>query len=500
MKSTIKILRSGALAFALFAGGACTKNFQEINTDPTLVTSDIIKPSMLFTAVLKNSIFSTYNTGIITEYSGYYSNQGSGVIFQNSNWSEPFNSIYKDYLINTAEVIRLTADDPKLVNEHASARIWKVWLFQQLTDTYGDVPYFEATQNVKNVINQPKYDSQKDIYTDMFKELKEAVAQLDADPTLPSFGNADLLFTGKTDQWKRFGNSLRLRLALRVSNVDAAMAKQNILDVISQPLLDDNSLNALLTTIDGSNTNNRNPLFDDPNNPYPLWASFTTTDNLQNLNDPRLTIFSSPAADGVSGYRGRPIAMGSTQGGYTETTTAILPYFFRAAVHDIIVMNAAEVSFLRAEAALNNLSSEDANQLYRQGITQSLAQYNADPGASAAYLASPAATLSGTQEEQLEQIIVQKWLGNYYESTEAWAEFRRTGYPRIWTGNDLGSTNGQIPRRLTYPLDEQTKNETNVKAASALLSKGDSYMSRIWWDVKPGLPFLHPLQGTFPIN
>lgn len=498
MKINTKNVAAALLGAFLLFTVSCTKDFEEINTDPTLVTADIIKPSMLFTAVLKNSVFDSYNTGIIAEYSGYYSNQGSGVIFQNANWTSPFNNYYRSYIINTAEIVRLTADDPKLINEHAIGRIWKALLFSQLTDLYGDIPYFEAAQNVENVVNQPKYDAQKDIYTDLLKELKEAAAQLNPDPALASFGAADILMGGDVDRWKRFANSLRLRFSLRISYADPALAKQHIVDVLNQPLIDANSFNVSLTTIDGSNLNNRNPLYDDPLNSYPLWTSFTVADNLKKLSDPRLTIFSLPASDGTSGYRGRPIALGNDQITYQEANTAMLQSSFRSAEHPIIVMNAAEVSFLRAEAALRALSTENAQQLYTKGITQSLTQYEVPQAAQDTYLASAAAVLAGSGEEQLEQIIVQKFLAMLYESNEAYAEFRRTGYPRIWTGSSLGSTNGEIPRRLTYPLDEYAKNEVSIKEAAGKLAQGDNYMSHVWWDAKAGLPFHHPKQGTFP--
>lgn len=498
MKSYTRNVKNGLVGLLIVLGTACTSDFEDINTDPTLVTKDIIKPSMLFTAVLKNSIFSNYSTGVISEYAGYYSNQGSGVIFQNSNWTEPFRSYYRNYLVNTAEIIRLTADNPKLVNQNAIGRIWKAYLFAQLTDLYGDVPYFEAVQSVENVINQPQYTPQQDIYKDLLKELKEAAAQLQNDPTLASFGAADILMGGNVDAWRRFANSLRLRLAIRVRYADANLAKQHIAEVVAAPLIDANAMNVFLMTENGANTNNRNPLFDDPTNSYPLWTSLTVAENLKALKDPRLTIFSAPATDGTSGYRGRPIALGPNEKTYSEENTAILSNRFRLPVAPIIVMNSAEVYFLRSEAALAGLSSENAQEMYLKGITQSLEQYQAAAADSKIYLASAAAVLAGTVEQKLEQIIVQKFLAIFYQSNEAYAEFRRTGYPKIWTGGALGSTNGEIPRRLTYPLDEYSKNEASLKKAVTALPNGDTYMSRMWWDAKPGLPFHHPKQGTFP--
>ena len=168
----IKII---AIALNVTLIASCTKKFDEINTSPVLVSADIIQPSMLFTAALKNSIFSSYENSIFKEYSNYFTNEASGTIFQDRDWSAPF-SDYQGTLINIAEVVRLTSKDPLLANENAMARIWKVWLFHQMTDAYGDLPYSEALLGVDNVINQPKYDMQKDIYADMLKELDEAAA------------------------------------------------------------------------------------------------------------------------------------------------------------------------------------------------------------------------------------------------------------------------------------------------------------------------------------
>lgn len=478
--------------------GSCTSDFEKINTDPTLVTEDIIKPSMLLTSVQKYSVFSSYNLSIVAEYSGYYSNGASGSIFQNANWNDPFNEYYRNYLINTAEIIRLTAADPKLVNQHSMARIWKVWLYSQLTDLYGDVPYFEAVQKVENVINQPKYDAQQDIYKDLLTELKESAAALNADPALPSFGAADILMQGNVDKWRRFANSLRLRLATRVRYADETLAKQHIAEVVGAPLIDDNAFNVFLKTVDGSDTRNRNPLWNDPINSYPQSVSFTVSETLKMLKDPRLPIFLIPASDSVSGYRGRPIAVLPDEKNYTLENSASQQQFFREAVYPIMVMNAAEVSFLRAEAALAGYTTENAQALFTKGITQSLEQFKASAAATTAYLASAATVLKGSQEEKLEQIITQKFLANYFQINEGYAEFRRTGYPKIWTGSDKGSTGGEIPRRLTYPLDEYSKNENSIKAAVQRLSKGDTYMSRIWWDAKAGLPFHHPRQGQYP--
>jgi hypothetical protein len=498
----MKIKLLTALLMILMLGNACTKNFQKINTNPALITADIIKPSMLFTSVLDNSIFETYNASIFWEYANYFSNQASGTIFQNRDWSAPF-SDYQGNLINMAEVVRLTANNPALINENSMARIWKVWLFQQMTDAYGDIPYSQAALSVDSVVNQPVYDTQQAIYTSMLSELKDAVSKINPDPSLLSFGTADILFGGSTDSWVRFGNSLRLRLAIRVRYADATLAQQNINDVLSQPLIDDNSLNAQLTTLAGDpNISNQNPLYqgtlNGAGNSY--FIGFTVTQELLKRNDPRLPIYAIPAIAPSAGYRGRPMCLlGDQKTRYGLDSVATMSNFFLTQAYSIIVMNAAEVYFIRAEAASAGLSTENALQMYRNGIAASFGQYNVDATDSVNYMSSSAATLTGTSpEDDLENIIVQKYLAIMNEGTEAWAEWRRTGYPKIWTGADLGSTNGNIPRRLTYPLSEYTLNDKNVTAAASRLSGGDQMLSRFWWDAKPGLPFYQANQATFP--
>jgi hypothetical protein len=372
-------------------------------------------------------------------------------------------------------------------------------VFQQLTDAYGDVPYFEAVQQIENVVVQPKYDTQEAIYRDMLKELKEAYDLLDNSPTQISLGNADLLLKGNVDAWKRLANSLRFRMAMRVRYAAPALAKEHIDDVITKMLITTNAQNVKLTTLNDGNADNNNAFYarnqTSPNN---MVVSFTLTDNLKNLNDPRLPLLARIANAPQAGYRGVPLQIEAVDGvpnPYQTDSVSRMALTFLQQVIDIVVMNAAEVFFLRAEAALAGITTENAQDMFRQGIQLAMAQYGVSAGNITTYLGSPAALLAGTDEQKLEQIIVQKWLGIYYNIYEGWAEFRRTGYPRIWTGTALGDTEGNVPRRLTYPTAESLRNGDNYTEAVSKLQGGDKLTSRVWWDKKPGLPVSHPKQG-----
>jgi hypothetical protein len=500
MKPNI-ISRSGWFLSACLLVAGCTKDFKETNTDPTLITKDKIRPALLLSSVQKQAVFNVFNNhSTVMEYAGYYKNPASGNIFQVRNFADPYNVFYRTYLINTSEIIRLTATDPNLSNQHHMARIWRAWLFHQLTDAYGDIPYTDALKDVSEMVLQPKYDTQESIYKDLLKELKEAEAALATTADKISYGNADLLMKGNVELWQRFANSLRLRLAIRIRFVEPELARQIVQELQNSPVLETNSQNVKLATVNDGNTANVNQFFTkNQTSPNNMVVSFTLTENLKKYEDPRISVFATPSPIPEAGYRGVPMQLAGTEGNrYSSDSTARMAASFLQPIMTLFVMTAAEVYFLKAEAALAGLTSDDAQELYALGIRASMEQYGVAAADITSFLAGNGGTLMGTDEEKLEQIIVQKWIAIYYNSNEGWAEFRRTGYPRIWTGGNLGDTEGQIPRRLTYPYDEFFRNQANVTEAANRLPGGDLLTSKIWWDKKAGVPVAHPRQGMYP--
>jgi len=498
-----KLGKIAASTLIIFMVSACTDNFEELNTNPTLLTEDVVQPATVFTSVLKHSIFATFGAGRIGEFSGYFASQASGNIFAVTDYTSPF-TYYRSYVININEVIRLTADNPETNDQNAMARIWRAWVYQIITDAYGDIPYFEAARGAADIINQPRYDTQEEIYRDMLKELKEAAAQLGSQGNQLSFGNADILYQGDVDSWKKFANSLRLRLAIRARFADAALAAEHITDVIGAPLIDENSENASLETLPPSSTesnSNVNYIWTrELTATTPMFVGFSIADVMIPTDDPRMPILMSPALDGSGSYRGRPIQLlQEEKDPYGQDMVASVGPLLKAETYEIIVLNAAEVYLLRAEAAFADITAEDENELYRMGIQTSMEQYGVDPTEITDFLSQPVGTLSGTEEEQFEQIVTQKYIAMFFQHDQGWAEMRRTGYPIPWIGSDPGVTGGEVPRRLTYPNDEYLKNEDNASVAAARIG-GDELMTRMWWDARPGLPFEHPLQGVFPPN
>ncbi len=495
---TIKVL----VCLSLFLGTAisCTEDFEELNTDPLLITEERVKADGLLTQVQKLASFQISGFDRIAEFAGNASLEDSGYPFQTQDYASYYTDFYTKYLININELIRLTAEDTKLSNKNAIAKIYRVWLWQNLTDRFGDVPFTEAAKSIDNIILQPKYDTQQAIYKQLFTDLKEATAQLSDDQDQESPGNADLIFKGNVDSWRRFANSLRLRMAIRVRYADQALAQENISAVIGQPLIAANSQSAFLLTEPSTSAirDNRSPILNFLSDSYttPLVPGLPYMELLYTKNDPRLTVYFNPSVSGV--WRARPVNLDNPIEKDRYGDVCLVGDYFRASQFRFNLMTSAEVNFLKAEAALFGLSSEDEQSLFQAGIREAMLMYDVNENDIDTFLASAAGTLSGTDEEKLKQIIDQKYISLFYQSDEAWSEYRRTGYPLIWVGSGLTSTGGTIPRRLTYPNEEYVKNAEKAKEAAARFQGGDLLTSKVWWDAKAGLPLSHPLQGSFP--
>ncbi|MBN8785993.1 MAG: SusD/RagB family nutrient-binding outer membrane lipoprotein [Terrimonas sp.] len=496
------LLVAGAVIFLV----ACTKDFKEINTNPRIVTEDIADPALLLTHVQKNSMFGMANNDTRLEaYSGYIGNNTIASAFTKGPWGSPFSTFYTSYLINLNESIRLSSRDEKLANLTSFGRIWRAWLYSRLTDLYGDIPYTEAAKSVTEVNIAPAYDTQEFVYTDMLKELKEAVAVLkQSDGTRLNIGNKDLIYNGDVEKWIRLGNSLRLRLAMRISYVAPSVASTHINELISELLIVQNSQNAILVAGAASEAAdaNRSPVYNGISGGAKefRWASFTMAETLTKLNDPRASKFIDLTS--LGDYFGIMLNLSPDEkmvdlGRPSSSLSALSDLFWRSDFR-FTVINASEVAFLRAEAALRGITGEDAQALYRTGISLSMDNFGVNAADRDDYLAGSAGTLSGTEEQQYESLIVQKWLANYLQFEEGYTEFRRTGYPRIWTGSALGDTQGEIPRRVQYPQSEYNSNAKSISEAIKRLSNGDAFTSKLWWDVRPGLPVHHPKQGIFP--
>src|SRR5690606_17436632 len=366
----------------------------------------------------------------------------------------------------------------------ALANILWVYAFHRLTDQFGPIPYFDAAEP-KDVI---PYDPVDKIYDDFFVRLTKAVEALKALPTGTTvYEGYDLMYNGNIENWIRFANSLRLRLALRISKIDPARARTEAEAAVASGVMEENGQNAsLLKSLNGNDTNGLAQVAE--------WNEFamssTIASYLKGYEDPRLGNYFQPSANGGQfnslrngstatdlGITRNQAASNSNVGTYWVTySSGVISGNLEQRQH---VICAAESYFLRAEGALNGWNmGTDAKSLYEEGIKTSLAQWGVSDGSTInAYLtstklpvapgdyhSSPAVAntpvaWAATEAVQREQIGVQKWLAIFPDGMEAWAEFRRSGFPKMY--NLIQSENADLPvgtfiKRMPYPLTEET--------------------------------------------
>lgn len=500
----------GAFLLVIVAMNACTDGFDVLNVSPTAVQEDRVDENLLFTrslvyGALRYTEFQRAQHLYANHYVQYYAMSvdrfETGRYITRNDWLTAYwNNAYSDFGMQVHQVIKLTEDNPAKVNKMAMARIWKVFLMHRITDFWGDVPYFEAFTGEIT----PAYDPQELIYQDMLSELSQAIAQFDTG-SVGSFGAADVLFQGNINDWIAFANGLRLRLAMRISNVNSNLAQQVVQEVFADGrLFNDFTQNALMNygRDYGSALENVQPMgIIRSFNEYRV--SNTLVDFLQSHNDPRLSLYVEP----VNGQY-----IGLQNGLNPEEINAIDPDAFSKEANVIsnlyapsILLSHAEVEFLLAEAALKGWTTSDAQIHYETGVTSSIRFWESVlndlkvrvPESEQVGLPDLIITdqqiadylqqqgIAYSTDVALERIITQKWLANINQGFESFAEYRRTGFPvlnPIPNSDGLSETGGsEVPSRIRYPAEEASLNAEELQKAIARQGP-DLPTTKMWWD------------------
>lgn len=426
-------------------------------------------------------------------------------------YNAPWEFIYGDQLKNLHEVLKQTGPDGfqagRKKNTREAARILRAFLFHRLTDYYGNIPYSEALQGIEGIF-LPAYDNQQAIYTDLLKELDEASAAISASNADDGFAAADLIYDGDIAKWKKWGYSLMLRLAMRVSNVNAAMADTYVSKAIAGGVFSSNDDNAWvpmdLGPSEWTNQNGISRAFAAGDGGQPSVFSKTFIDILKGTDpnsaaddDPRLMIYSN----GVDGdtdplvQRGMPNGLDAgTLDAYVGMVGANQNVLFSRINLKFLddddpyqLMNYAEVEFLQAEAIERGIGtvSGTAKEHYDAGVKAAMQMYTPfDPTLDVSdadvstYLATYPYTNGGP--DALKMIGTQMWLSKFLNWWDAWADWRRTGFPALVPVNYSGNvTNGTIPRKLRLPTHEVATNSDNIAAGA---TTPDDPTGKVWWD------------------
>ena len=506
MKKNLKNYILILLALVSVNFSSCDKGFEKINTSVDFVSSptlDFLLPYVELTMVDKNYYTQTY-------YAAAYAGQintnlsfPSITAYKETEMSEHWVWAYRNPLKNIVDLIERSENDPGKVNYLSMGRILKVYLFHSVTDSYGDIPYFEAIKGFSQGINTPKYDPQQAIYADMLKELSEASAALTTAKATP--GSADIVYNGDITKWKKFANSLMLRLALRISKVDAANAKKYIEQAISGGLMTsiaDNFVVKYTTQLVGTGTTSNGTAHTWISSSYITTYRFAAPfiDSLKSRNDPRLptyamrTIVPLPSSYQEGSHdpnrqRGRDQFAQVTQ--RDSASVANIKTFGRYDA-PFIHLSYAQVQFQLAECLVRGIiTTGDAKTYYENGVKAAMSElsifgadgWNASTGITTAQQTAYLAANPYDPANALKQINTQYWIETFPNYYEAWANMRRSGFPDTYSAiNKTLSSNlgAELPRRLYYPRAEFAANP-NVN--EAVTRQGpDLTSTRVWWD------------------
>lgn len=520
----------GALLSTGLLTTACTGEFEKWNTNPNNATPeemehDNLKTGAYFsqmergifivgkdmggeyqiTQALEGDLFASYFATLTSwNYATYHNDHYA--LYQ--GWyNAPFNDAYKNVMQPWKSIYDVTTPNSPA---RAMAYILKVFGMHRITDMYGPIPYSKFGTAV-----QVAYDAQKDVYYQFFNELDSAVTVLNdyvtANPSGTYLADYDNVYSGNVTKWLKFANTLRLRLAMRISFVDETKAREEAAKAINQPVglmtsSDDDAILHQSTTLSF-----RNPLWEIGTSWDDEHMSATMDCYLNGYKDPRLEAYFLPAT-ATGEYHGVRNGMSRPNKENYQTVTSRMKF---SQGSNMQWMHAAEAYFLMAEAKLRfNLGSSTVQQYYEDGIRTSFA--SAGVSGADTYIADgkslplsqftnaynnrttdvsemlsllPVAWDDNAEEGvKLERIMIQKWIALYPDGEEAWAEMRRTGYPG-WVRIESYSHQQEVPdgemiSRLKFPTTEYANNTANTNEAVKLLGGDDRANTRLWWDVE----------------
>jgi hypothetical protein len=464
---------------ALAAGvSGCTDGLTELNVnpnEPVEVGAEFLLPAAIISAV--DRVNGAYlNMDLVGLWIQHYAEHQYTVedVFEVSDAaiSGHWSNFYAGPLRNLYEVVEQgrATDRPNVV---AVGSIVSSWIMQVVTDLWGDAGYSEALRGRdSNPDMTVPYDLQSEIYDGILAELRNAAAAIT--PAGPRIVQGDLLYKGDMNRWRLLANSLRLRAAMRLSHVNPGLAATEFASAMAGGVFASNEDNARLQYVD--NGIDVHPIFAYERTRNDHSISATLVDTLRSLADPRLPVYARPNAAGE--YVGTP--NGTMANPPLATVSRIGTYFARADAQSVI-MAYSEVLFLQAEAVERGWIPGDPEALYRQGITAAMGQVGLSMPDITAYLEQPVIQYRGGQAG-LHQIWLQKWISLFGNGPEAYAEWRRTGYPQLVAGPDA-LNNGQIPVRLEYPERERSLNRAEVEIAMARQG-GATLNTPVWWNVR----------------
>ena len=486
MKNIIKTV----ILLLVFGLSACD-NFDVINDNPDVALSINNNPELLLTNVQRNVI----NRAVRDAWSegNLMAQYGARIVFTSFDlfdWGDQAGTWNTYFLaIRDAKELQTIAQNTGNVSYEGVSLILQSWMFQILTDMWGDIPYTQVAQaKAEEPIYAPLYDAQEDIYAGLLADLKKANDLLAGD-NIPNI-KGDIVFAGDLLKWRKFANSLRLRVALRMSESNSSLAQSEIAEIYNDPsrfpVMASNDDNAVLNFLPANP--NAHPITEESVyrvgsfNEYRI--AETVVGILESFEDPRLEFWADPTANSV--VEGNPVIEGMQngivdgpayeyKGGDANLSKFNINYFyFQSNANQGRLMQYSEVAFILAEAAQRQWINTDPQTHYEDGVKASFDYWGVE---------MPTDYLQRTGiafDNQLETIANQKYLALFYTDYQGFIEFKRTGFPKaILPGPD--AFYDIYPSRFEYPSEEQSLNGENRQ--QAIERQGpDEITTKVWWE------------------
>jgi hypothetical protein len=498
------------LVFLMFALAftACTDDFEDDLRDPKKPLE--VPARLLFSNAQRNLVDQittpSVNSGIFRLLAQQWASttypEESRYDLVTRNIPQNFwSTLYRDVLMDLRESSKIVAADPFITpaqkaNQLAMIEVMEVYTWSILVNTFGDIPYTEA---LTADIIYPKYDDAAAIYTDLFKRLDAAIESLNANSTsnVGDFASADLVYSGSVSKWILFANSLKLKLAMTVSDVDPATAKAKV-EQAAPNVFQSAADNAVFKYT--STTPNVNPIWSNlvQSGRNDFVPANTLVDLMNEYKDPRRVKYFEPLLDDkkkpILDSSGKVQYVGGIYGdnniylNFSHVNPDITVPNFPA-----LLMSYSEVQFYLAEAAARGYTTPStAVEHFEKAIKASLeywgvgdqaSQYLAEPEVSAQVATMASGTDGTLSEAERRAIGIQKWISLYNRGLEAWTEFRRLDYPQLLAPVDQDARYNIVPVRYPYPPTEGQLNKENLEAAVAKMG-GDDATKKIFWDVR----------------
>ena len=451
--------------------GSCNKFDEDININPNL-PSNASGTQLLANAMLSlSSIGSSPTAQFLAQYLAETQYPGASLYPEGAT---SFYGWYQGPLMNIETVLNsddLSGTEGPVANQRAVAKILKAYFFWHITDRWGDVPFSEALKGAENFT--PAYDTQESIYNELFRLLDEANSEIVS-------GNIsnDIIYGGNMTRWQKLGNTIHLLMALRLSEKNPGKGKEEFNKALNAGIMTSNADNLVYKHL--ADANNQSYWFGQWVNQNREWWALTETlvDYMKPVEDPRLPVYGSPSRTGNE-YVG--LKFGTVDGLPNVVNYSLMGPAIYAQDMQMHLVTYAQALFAKAEAAkLGWIPGDDAEAKinYDLAVQQSIAQWTGSSASAADYLAQP--EIAYSPATAMEQIGTQRWVHLYMHGYEAWAEWRRTGYPE-----GLVTPGGQaIPLRQSYTTNEAFNNTANYnEAVQRQFNGNDTQYGRVWWDM-----------------